>query len=122
MGKPNKRHHELCQKYKQEGRREKNKKLTAQKQEKRMAKIAEKRNNKPQKERVYVDPEYRGDNRMAPLSPYGYRPKMEHMTEFQRWTSIMRRVQNEKDAEMNEIKKQEQKISKASKDKNKEGN
>jgi len=43
MSKPNKRHHEKCEKYKAQGRRETNKEIRKQRHEKRMQKFAKRR-------------------------------------------------------------------------------
>ena len=119
MGKPNKRHHELCQKYKQEGRREKNKKIRAERNERRIAKFARRRENKPPRVSYASNPEDRGDNRQAPLGDFAYRPKMDHMVPFQKERSFEQRIQNQLDAEILAMKREEQK--RKSKNNNKEG-
>lgn len=119
MGKPNKRHHELCLKYKQEGRRDRNKKLTAERTEHRLEKIKARSAKKDKKvwDGVPKNPETRGSNRQAPLGDFAYRPKMDKMVPFQRERSFMQRVQNQLDAEIMEQKRLEQKKN----SKNKEG-
>lgn len=122
MPKPNKRHHELCLKYKQEGRRERNKKLTAEKEQHKLEKIKERSAKKPSKvwDGVPKDPESRGSNREEPLGDFAYRPKMDNMLPYQKETSFMKRLQNQIDAVVLEEKKNEQR--RRAKIKNKEGN
>ena len=116
----NRAHKEGCLKYKQEGRREKNKKLRAVRNERRIAKFARRRENKPERSYAPKDPENRGTNLQPPIGDFAYRPRMEHMTEFQRRQSFERRIQNQLDAEILEKKRQEQK--KKANVVNKEGN
>lgn len=113
----NRSHKEGCLKYKQEGRREKNKKLKAERNERRIAKFAARRANKPEKSHAPADPENRGTNLEPPIGDFAYRPRMEHMTPYQREQSFERRIQNQLDAEILEKKREEQK----KKSKNKEG-
>mgnify|MGYP006872986066 CR=1 FL=1 len=120
MAKPNKRHHELCLKYKQEGRRERNKRLTAEKEQRKLEKIRERSAKKPLKYYAPKDPENRGTNRMEPLGDFAYRPKMDNMLPYQREVSFGRRIQNQLDAVVLEEKRNEQ--SRKAKNKNKEGN
>lgn len=116
----NRSHKEGCLKYKQEGRREKNKKLRAERNERRIAKFARRRANKQERSHAPIDPENRGTNLQPPIGDFAYRPRMEHMTEFQRRQSFERRIQNQLDAEILEKKRQEQK--KKANAVNKEGN
>ena len=120
MSKPNKRHHELCQRYKQEGRRERNKKLRAEQHEKQMAKFARRRERAAQQKKPYkyTDPDERGDNRMqsSKLSPI--RNKQEHMDEYSKMKSVLRRVQNKFDAENAERKRNESEFKKRDKESN----
>lgn len=114
----NRSHKDGCQKYKQEGRREKNKKLKAERNERRIAKFAKRAENKaPKVDRGPKDPENRGTNFEPPIGDFAYRPRMDHMTPYQRERSFMRRIQNQLDAEILEKKRQEQRKS----NKNKEG-
>ena len=116
----NRSHKEGCLKYKQEGRREKNKKLKAERNERRIAKFARRREKKQEGSYAPKDPENRGTNLQSPIGDFAYRPRMEHMTEFQKVKSFERRIQNQLDAEILEKKRQEQK--KKSNAVNKEGN
>lgn len=106
MAKPNKRHHELCLKYKQESRREKNKKIRAERNERRIAKFAARKAKKGEEvwDGVPKDPETRGTNRQEPMGDSFYRPKMEHMTPYQKEISFMRRIRNEREKEEYEAK------------------
>lgn len=106
MAKPNKRHHELCQRYKQEGRRDKNKKIRAEKNEKRIAKFAARRAKKGEStwDGIPKDPETRVTNRMEPMGDSFYRPKMEHMLPYQKEISFLRRIRNEREKEEYEAK------------------
>lgn len=106
MAKPNKRHHELCLRYKQEGRREKNKKIRAERNERRIARFAAKRAKKEKEawDGIPKDPETRGSNRQEPMGDSFYRPRMEHMTPYQRMTSALRRIRNVRDREEYEAK------------------
>lgn len=110
MGKPNKRHNELCKKYKQEGRREKNKAITAERNERRIAKFARRRENKEPRITYAADPDDRGTNMQPPLGDFAYRPKMDNMLPYQRERSFERRIQNQLDAEIMAEKKAEQQI------------
>ena len=101
----NRAHHERCQKYKQRGQRELNKVKKQEKNQKRIAKFAAKREKKEPHTYVPKDPETRGSNKTEPLGSFPWRPKMDRMIEVQKWTSIMRRVQNNIDAEREEVKK-----------------
>ena len=101
----NKAHHDRCQKYKTRGQREINKAKKQEKNQKRIAKFAARRAKKAERSYPPKDPEVRGDNLMPPLGDVAWRPKMNHMVEYQKWTSIMRRVQNQLDAEKLEMKK-----------------
>lgn len=116
----NRSHKEGCLKYKQEGRREKNKKLRAERNERRIAKFARRREKKQERSYAPSDPENRGTNLQPPIGDFAYRPRMEHMTEFQKVKSFERRIQNQLDAEILEKKQQEQK--KKGNAVNKEGN
>lgn len=101
MGKPNKRHHELCQHYKQTGRRELNKAERAKRNQRRIEKFVAKREARGEVKNDYVPkPEdERGDNRMPPMGDWAWRPKMKHMLPIQKEISFMRRLQNQIDAE-----------------------
>lgn len=113
----NRAHKEGCLKYKQENRREKNKAIRAERNERRIAKFARRRENRPERSHAPVDPENCGTNRMEPIGNFAYRPRMDHMVEFQKVESFERRIQNQLDAEILEKKREEQK----KKSKNKEG-
>lgn len=106
MGKPNKRHHELCLRYKQEGRREKNKKLRAERNERRIAKFAKRREAKGEPEKKYADPENRGTNREPSHWDSAWTPKQEHMDEYSKLRSILKRAQNQIDAVLLEEKRE----------------
>lgn len=103
----NKNHHDRCQKYKTRGQREINKEKKQERNKRRIAKFAARREKNEQEKKNYTpqDPETRGSNKMEKLGNFAYRPKMKHMTEFSEWTSMMRRVQNQLDAEAMELKK-----------------
>ena len=104
----NKAHHDRCQKYKTRGQREINKEKKQERNQRRIAKFAARRAKKEKEaKKVYEprDPETRGDNKIPKLGDFAYRPKMKHMTEFSAWTSLMRRVQNQLDKEIIEMKK-----------------
>ena len=101
----NKAHHERCQKYKNSGRREINKAKKQERDKKRIAKFARRRERKPEHTYTPKDPETRGTNKMEPLGDFAWRPKMEKMVEYQKWTSAFRRIQNQIDAEILEMKK-----------------
>jgi len=119
MSKPNKRHYELCLRYKQEGRREKNKKIRAERNERRMLKFAERREAKGEVKKDYVPkgPEFRGDNREPSLKDFAWTPKQEHMDEYSMTKSFSARIQNQLDRVLLEEKKEAM-----SKKKNKGGN
>lgn len=115
----NRSHKEGCLKYKQEGRREKNKKLKAERNERRIARFAKRSAEKSPKTYVPKDPENRGSNLEPSYGDFAYRPRMEHMTPYQKERSFEQRIQNQLDAEILAIKKAEQQ--RKSRLKNKEG-
>ena len=101
----NHNHKERCQKYKTRGQREINKEKKAERDRKRIARFASRAARKPPKE-PYVpkDEKERGDNKMS-KNDLAYTPKQEHMTEYARRVSFLRRTQNQLDAEALELKK-----------------
>ena len=100
MGKPNKRHHELCLKYKTEGRREKNKKIRAEKHQRLLAKFAKRRESKGIIKNDYIpkDPEIRGLNKEPKHKDSAFTPKQKHMDEYSAFRSFMKRTRNQLDA------------------------
>ena len=108
MGKPNKRHHELCLKYKTEGRREKNKKIRAERNERRIAKFAKRREAKGEVKKDYIpkDPELRGTNKTPSMKDFACTPKQEHMDEYSKRRSFSARIQNQLNAVILEEKKE----------------
>lgn len=122
MGKPNKRHHELCQKYKQEGRREKNKKIRAERNERRMAKFARRREAKGEETKEFVskDPEFRGTNKQESLKFFAWSPRQDNMDEYSRVRSFSRKIQNQLDAVANAEKEEQMKKKKNGKEKKSE--
>ena len=101
----NRAHKERCTKYKNRGQCEINKKKKQEKNERRIAKFAARRKDKQPHTYVPKDPETRGTNKMEPMGDFAWRPKMEHMVEPQKWTSAMRRIQNQIDKERLEMKR-----------------
>lgn len=108
MGKPNKRHHELCLKYKTEGRREKNKKIRAERNEKRMARFAKRREAKGEVKNNYIpkDEETRGTNKQESLKYFAWSPRQDKMDEYSRRKSFSRKIKNQLDAVILEEKKE----------------
>lgn len=118
MAKPNKAHHDRCVKYKNRGQREINKKVKQERDAKRRAKFAARREagkcykyeplpKEPENKNSRSWYEWYGMKRERELKADPYRTK----TEYQKWTSIMRKVQNEIDEEVRLMKKEEAKIS-----------
>lgn len=109
MGKPNKRHHELCLRYKQEGRRERNKAERAKRNEVRIAKFAKRREAKGEVEKDYTpkDPETRGTNKQESLKYFAWSPRQDKMDEYSKRRSFSRKIKNQLDAEIT-AEKQEQ--------------
>lgn len=105
----NRSHKEGCQKYKQSGRREINKAIRAKRNEKRIEKFAARKAAKEARvwDGVPKDPETRGSNREPSYDGFAYRPGMDKMLPYQKLQSLMRRVQNQLDAERAEQKKKE---------------
>ena len=118
MAKPNKAHHDRCVKYKNRGQREINKKVKQERDAKRRAKFAARREagkcykyeslpKEPENKNSRAWYEWYGIKRERELKADPYKNK----TEYQKWTSIMRKVQNEIDEEVRLMKKEEAKIS-----------
>ena len=121
MAKPNKAHHDRCVKYKNRGQREINKKIKQEKDAKRRAKFAARRENgkcyeykplpkEPEDKNSREWREWVSMKRERAFKAYVNDP-YKNKTEYQKWTSIMRKVQNEIDEEIRLIKKEEAKIS-----------
>ena len=108
MGKPNKRHHELCVRYKQSGQREVNKAIRAERNQRRIAKFAKRREAKGEdvKNVILADPESRGTNREPKHKDFAWTPKQEHMDEYSKLRSFLKRAQNQLDAVIQEEKKE----------------
>ena len=106
MAKPNKAHHDRCVKYKNRGQREINKKKTQESDQKRIARFAKRKAEgkcyeykplppKPEKDGYALyEWESMKRERYEKVMPY------RHKTEWQKWTSIMRKVQNEIDEQL----------------------
>ncbi len=109
MGKPNKRHHELCLKYKQSGQREVNKAIKAERNKRRVERFARKRAEKQEVNWEPKDPETRGSNREEGLGDFAWRPKQEHMVPYAKERSFGRRIQNQLNKEIMEAKHEEMK-------------
>ena len=84
-----------CEKYKQRGAKEINKKLRQEKHEKRLAKFAERKAERKETTQPKPKKESKGgDNLMEPHKTWN-----PNKTPYQNWTSIFRRLNNELEAE-----------------------
>ena len=102
----NKNHKERCTKYKTRGQREINKAKKAERNERRIARFAARRDKKH--EEKYVPTGIKrddGSNKTESLKDSAYTPKQKNMTEFAAWKSFMKRTQNQLDKEEMELKK-----------------
>ena len=121
MAKPNKAHHDRCVKYKNRGQREINKKIKQARDKKRIARFARRKAEGKTYEYKPLPPRPENGNeawvwdqmkadRVEKSRPY------KNKTDLQKWTSIMRKVQNEIDEQLR-LEKREESAGKKKKDK-----
>lgn len=114
MAKPNKAHHDRCVKYKNRGQREINKKLKQDRDKKRIAHFAARKEAgkcyeykplppEPENKKSSAWYEWNELRRARELKADPYRTK----TEFQKWKSIMSKVQSEVDEQLRMEKREE---------------
>lgn len=104
----NKNHKERCNRYKQEGRRAKNKIKKQEKHEKRMQKFA-KRREEGKNYTYQKNPYEKGSEEYIREQNARSHKNISHKTDIELWDSIMRKVQNIVDKEESLKKKEKEK-------------